>query len=52
MDEQIRQGFCFQRVYQYIRRLEAKQDLDRFKFDERKVEGDSDKQLSLQSILR
>ena len=52
MDEGIRRGQHFQRVYQYARRLEAKSNLDKFQFDEKIVEGDSEKSSSLKSILR
>ena len=52
MDEGIRQGEHFQRVYQYARRHEGKCDLDKFQFDNKRIEGESDVYSSLQSILR
>ena len=52
MDEGIRQDEHFQRVYQYARRLEAKQNLDKFRYDKQRTEGESDRNSSLQLILK
>lgn len=51
MDERIRRGLYFQRVYQYTRRLKANQDLDKFQFDGKIVEAEHDKISSLQALL-